>query len=201
MSLIPWADMATNPNLLDWFNNSDNVKQLPQHNDCLVVGCGLGDDAEFLANYGFNVDSFDVSSTAIELCKEKFPNSKVNYFCDDITEPGHLKQYDFVFEAYTLQVLPVNLRNKAIANLIKVVRPKGQLLLICRARDKHEDKGDMPWPLTKQELNVLNIHFRTLKFEDYFDPYEDTPVRRFRVLFERLGKRRNRFFHLLKICF
>jgi SAM-dependent methyltransferase len=198
LSLIPWADMTPNPNLLEWFKELENIKKIALTKDCLVVGCGLGNDAEFLADYGFNVDAFDISPTAIELCKKMHPQSKVNYFSDDVTEPHHLKKYDFVFEAYTLQVLPVNLRKKGITNLIEAVKPKGQLLLICRARNKNEDKGDMPWPLTKQDINNFNLHFRVLKFEDYLDQHEDTPVRRFRILFQRLEKKRNKLSHLLK---
>jgi len=199
MSLIPWADMNPNPNLIEWVKALENIKKMAQNKDCLVVGCGLGNDAEYLADYGFLVDAFDISQTAISLCKERFPKSKVNYICDDLTKSLHLKQYDFVFEAYTLQVLPADLRKTAIANLSALVRPKGQLLLICRARDKQEDIGDMPWPLTKQDINKFYADFQTLKFEDYFDDYEDPPVRRFRVLFEKLEKRRNLMSHLLKM--
>jgi SAM-dependent methyltransferase len=199
MSLIPWADLNPNPNLIEWFKELENIKKIARSKECLVVGCGLGNDAEYLSDCGFVVDAFDISQTAIELCKEKFPNSKVNYFSDDLTKPLLSKQYDFVFEAYTLQVLPADLRKTAMANLGKFVRPKGQLLLICRARDKKEDKGDMPWPLTKQEINKFRFDFHLLKFEDYFDEYEAPPVRRFRVLFEKLTKRRRLVLNLLKI--
>ena len=42
-------------------------------------GCGMGDDAIELERLGFVVTAFDVSHTAIKLCKERFPQSKVSF--------------------------------------------------------------------------------------------------------------------------
>lgn len=40
-SIIPWADLTPNPNLLDWLD-ATNVRGKGQK--ALKVGCGLGDD-------------------------------------------------------------------------------------------------------------------------------------------------------------
>ncbi|MCC5670705.1 class I SAM-dependent methyltransferase [Nostoc sp. CHAB 5784] len=37
----------------------------------LVIGCGLGDDAEAIASLGFEVTAFDISPTAIAWCQER----------------------------------------------------------------------------------------------------------------------------------
>lgn len=34
----------------------------------VVIGCGLGDDAEYLASMGYEVTAFDISPTAIAMC-------------------------------------------------------------------------------------------------------------------------------------
>jgi SAM-dependent methyltransferase len=45
----------------------------------IVVGCGLGADAEYLASLGFDTVGFDISQTAIRLARERFPGSAVRY--------------------------------------------------------------------------------------------------------------------------
>ena len=74
-SHVPWADLRPNPNLVEWFEEKPiEGKDRP----ALVVGCGLGDDAEFLAQEGFRVTAFDVSPTAIDWCQKRFPGSSVD---------------------------------------------------------------------------------------------------------------------------
>ena len=60
-SIIPWADLRPNPNLVDWLDQQHIVGP----GKALKVGCGLGDDAEELARRGFETTAFDVSETAI----------------------------------------------------------------------------------------------------------------------------------------
>lgn len=66
---VPWADLAPNPNLVDW---SRNQNLAGGGKTALVIGCGYGDDAEFLAKLGFHVVAFDISPTAITQCKQLF---------------------------------------------------------------------------------------------------------------------------------
>ena len=43
-----------------------------------------------------------------------------------------IKCFDFVLDAYTLQVLPSELRSSAISSIASVIAPSGQLLVITR---------------------------------------------------------------------
>lgn len=181
-SKIPWADLAPNPNLIEWITNND--KKLLGCN-CLVIGCGLGDDSEYLSNLGLKVDSFDISETAVEICKTRFMHSDVNYFVDDITQLSLKEKYDFIFEAYTLQVLPPLQRDKAIKEIPTVLNDNGQLLIICRGRDETESLGEMPWPLTVSDLEYLNVNLKCIDFEDFLDKNENPTARRFRVLYKK----------------
>lgn len=180
LSVIPWADLKPNPNLTDFLLKVGNVND--KIKDCLVIGCGLGDDAEYIQSLGFRVEAFDISETAIEMCKKRFPKTMVNYFVDDITQLKSKKKYDFVFEGYTLQVLPINLRKSAIDQLPNLLNTNGRLLIICRGRDDNDDKGNMPWPLSMKEFKSLKHDLKSLSEEDYFDHHEQSPVRRFRLL-------------------
>jgi hypothetical protein len=181
---VPWADLAANPHLLDWLGTS---AALPRGGTCLVVGCGLGDDAEALSAAGFEVLAFDVSPTAIEASRARFPGSRVEYAVADVLAPppSWRRRFDLVFESYTLQVLPDTVRGAAIAALSDLVSPRGRLLVLCRARDPDEPVGQLPWPITREELNgFLEQGLIELSFESFVDD-ETPPVRRFRVVYGR----------------
>jgi 2-polyprenyl-3-methyl-5-hydroxy-6-metoxy-1,4-benzoquinol methylase len=183
-SVIPWADGAPNPNLVAWLQ-SHPATELGKR--ALVVGCGLGDDAEALAALGMQVTAFDISPTAIAWCRERHSQSSVNYQAADLIQPPSewTSAFDFVFEAYTLQALPLDLRAQVTRNLAGFVAPGGTLLVVARARDNHEPLGSMPWPLSPNDLAPLTTAgLESSQFEDYFDA-EEPPVRRFRVTYRR----------------
>lgn len=183
-SAVPWADMRPNPNFLEWL---DRQKLNGTGKSALVVGCGLGDDAEELAKLDFQVVAFDIAPTAIDWCNNRFPASLVQYEVGDLLADADRwsRRFDFVFEAYTLQALPPALRQQAISAIAGSVSANGTLLVIARGREPSDDAGSMPWPLTKQEVNSFtDFGLQLLAFEDYVEQ-EETPVRRFRAEFRR----------------
>lgn len=178
-SIIPWADLEPNPNLVNW---------LDQHAPAgfglaVKIGSGLGDDAEELARRGFRTTAFDISESAILWSQRRFPQSAVSYIVADLFSAPKQWQgkFQFVLESYTLQVLPPDLRPEAIRCIASFVAPGGRLLVISRGRDQTEPEGKMPWPLKRDELALFENHdLKQILFEDYMDS-EEPPVRRFRV--------------------
>lgn len=182
-SIIPWADLKPNPNLVEWLNQHRSVCSGP----ALKVGSGLGDDAEEMARRGFDTIAFDISWSAVEKSRVRFPNSCVSYIVADLfAAPSIWRGYfSFVLESYTLQVLPPDLRAKAIECIASFVTLGGLLLVITRGREPEEPEGNMPWPLTKEELGLFQTHgLKEIYFEDYLDD-EKPPVRRFRATYRR----------------
>lgn len=183
-SVISWADLKPNPNLVAWL---DREAPHAQGQTALKVGCGLGDDAEELTRRGFETTAFDISQTAISWCRKRYPNSSVTYMVADLFQPPTEWQgkFDFVLESYTLQVLPPALRREAIARIASFVAPQGTLLVIARAREIDEPEGAMPWPLTRDEVaSFQSFGLKELFFEDYMDT-EAPPVRRFRMWYRK----------------
>jgi 2-polyprenyl-3-methyl-5-hydroxy-6-metoxy-1,4-benzoquinol methylase len=80
----------------------------------LVTGCGLGDDAEYLAGRGAEVTAIDLSPTAIAWCRERFPESKVCYETANLLEFSG--EFDLTVEIYTLQAMPAEFRSTAVEN-------------------------------------------------------------------------------------
>jgi len=117
---IHWADMEVNPNFVEWLDrrNIQGKSKL-----VLVVGCGLGDDAEELARRGFEVVAFDIAPTAIAWCRQRFPQSPVVYVVADVFDPptAWRGSFDFILEAYTLQVLPADVRSRAMTSIAGVL--------------------------------------------------------------------------------
>lgn len=183
-AVIPWADLRPNPHLLAL------REELPKAAEAraLVVGCGLGDDADWLAGQGFAVTAFDIAPTALGWCRRRFPTSGVSWVEADATAlpPEWTGGFDLVFEAYTLQAVPAALRARIMAELPRVLAPGGRLLLVCRGREADEPASGPPWPLTRDDLAPLvQAGLSQVRFEALMDPWEATAVRRFRALYAR----------------
>src|SRR5580698_10130305 len=71
---VPWADLKPNRNLMSWL-----ARQTKRWNRAITIGCGLGDDAEELARRGCTVTAFDISPTAVDWWRRRFPESLVDY--------------------------------------------------------------------------------------------------------------------------
>ena len=181
-SAIPWSGDSPNPHLVEW---SRTRSRPASGHRALVIGCGYGVDAEWLAGCGYSVTAFDISPTAIDAAGRRSDRTKVEYCVANLLDPPKEwhRAFDLVFEGYTLQVLPPLARSQALANLAGCVRDT--LLIVARGRGEADPTGELPWPLTRPELERVTQVRPDLverRFEDFFDA-EVPPVRRFRVEF------------------
>ncbi len=181
-SRVPWAKLAARALMTEWL---DAQQMSGDGKRALVVGCGLGDDAEELARRGFSVTAFDISETAIEWCRERFPDSAVDYQAADMFAPPNdwIQAFDFVLEVNIVQALPLSWRERAIAAEAEFVAPNGQLLILCHGRDDSitEPIGP-PWPMAAYELK----HFEQVGLREVtFDAWRDELPWRYRVVYER----------------
>jgi len=181
-SIVPWVDLCPSPYLLGFW------KAHPQPTagkSALVIGCALGDDAELLASWGFRVTAFDISETAVRAARKRYAKSLVQYRAANLLDPPSdwRRHFDFIFEANTLQVLPAKLRPQAIKNICSFLGPGGLLLVVARSREPSEPEGQMPWPLTRDELAAFTaLGLREISFECIPD-INESEVQRFRVLY------------------
>jgi hypothetical protein len=183
-NVLPWADRGVNPGLLEFWQAHP---QATRDKKALVVACGLGDDAEQLAAWGFATTAFDIAETAIQMARRRFPKSQVEYRAADLfAPPAEWSQaFDFVFEANTVQALPHGLRAQAIRAIAGFVRAGGKLLAVVRGREPDEPIGELPWPLTRAEMQeFLRAGLQEERFEEYLDA-EVPPARRYRALYRR----------------
>jgi SAM-dependent methyltransferase len=153
LAALPWASLKPFPLLVEWLDGAGAGAE----GEALVVGTGLGDDAEELARRGFAVSAFDLSPTAIGHARERFPKSAVDYRVADLFElPAEWGgRFDLVIEIRTLQSLPLEVREAAAKAIAATLAPGGRLWLFAFGRDAHRPGETRPWPLVPAELAVL----------------------------------------------
>ena len=180
-AVVPWDRRAPHPLLVEW------IEQRPalSGSRTLVVGSGLGDDAAYLAAQGYRVIAFDISRSAIEAARRRFPTSPVDFRVADLLNPPAewREHFDLVLETYTTQSLPIRLRPTVVLHLGRFVAPGGTLLVLAVARDAGEPVDGPPWPLTPADIESFAVEgLQTVSVEEIRDPPE---THRWRAVFSR----------------
>ncbi|WHT21803.1 methyltransferase domain-containing protein [Crossiella sp. CA-258035] len=162
---MPWDRQAPQPLLAAWAAGnglsgagSPEAGQAGAGRRAVVVGCGLGADAEFLAGLGFATTGFDISETAIRTNRARRPDSPVHYTTADLfaLPPEWHRAFDLVVEIFTVQALPGELRAGAVTGVRELVAPGGTLLVIARSAEQPPAEGDgPPWPLVRADLDLF----------------------------------------------
>jgi SAM-dependent methyltransferase len=183
-AVVPWARGVPNPLLLEW-TRARGIDGSGRR--ALVVGSGLGDDAEHIADLGFDTVAFDVAPTAIAIARRRFPDSAVRYVTADLLDPpaDWSRAFKLVIEIINVQALPERLHAKAIANVAATVAPGGTLLVIAGARTEGQSVDGPPWPLTRAEIDAFAAAgLRAVRIEDLRDA-DDPGYRRWRAEYRR----------------
>lgn len=183
-AVVPWDHEAPQQLLVDWANEHDITGDGQR---ALVIGAGLGRDAEYLAHLGFDTVAFDVSATAIETSRRRHPDSTVDYQVANLLElPAEwLRGFDFVFESLTVQSLPESPRHEAIGRVRELLRPGGTLLVIANARDDGQHVEGPPWPLTPTEVELFAGDGVTLAARELLRDVNDPAIQRWRLVYHR----------------
>jgi SAM-dependent methyltransferase len=194
-SVVPWVVGEPNESLVEWAAGLDGTGQPDGAGQldgtgkrALVVGCGTGDDAEFLAGLGFAVTAFDIAPTAVAAARRLHPDSAVRYLVADLVDlPADWSgAFDLVVEIYTVQPLYGEVRARALRALPGPVAPGGTLLVISWAtedEDPERDPAMMPWPLTRAELGTAAGPLRASTIERFMGRVP--PLPRWRAEFTR----------------
>jgi len=179
-----WADLEPSPYLVNWVK--ENL--LEKGKKACVIGCGVGDDAQALSELGFDVIAFDISASAIELCKNRYPDTKVEYVVADLFDypKDWFENFDLVYECNTIQVLPNGYRKPAREAMSSLVAKDGYILVSCRSRNEGEKEDAIPFPLSKSEMDeFVSIDKLTeLSFLAY-DDTQEPPVPHFFAVYQK----------------
>jgi SAM-dependent methyltransferase len=161
---LPWNRGEPNPLLVEWLR--------PGTGRAVVVGCGLGADAEHVASLGYATTAFDIAGTAVDLARERHPDSGVDYRVADLFDlpPEWRRAFDLVVEIYTVQALPVAYRPRVTATVADLVADGGRLLVIYAQGDESQSADRPPWPLTRAQVDAFATGgLTTVRVEDTAD--------------------------------
>ena len=179
-AVVPWDRGEPNPWLVEW---TAARGERGAGRRALVIGSGLGDDAEHVAALGYDTVAFDIAPTAIAGARERFPGTRVGYLVADLLDPPAEWRgaFDLVVESITVQALPERLHAEATGRVASFVAPGGTLLVLSGAREAGERADGPPWPLTRAEIEAFAAGgLRTVRIEAQRDS-----LRRWRAEFER----------------
>ena len=146
---VPWANLEACPAVAAYAASHSGPGR------AVIVGCGLGDDAEVVAAAGYVTTAFDVSEHAAEWCRQRFPDSTVDYRVADLFDlPEDLVGvFDLVVEVRTIQSLPPGLRDDAIDAVASLVAAGGSALVVALSRPDGTIPSGPPWAISRSELN------------------------------------------------
>jgi SAM-dependent methyltransferase/esterase/lipase len=150
--LMPWNRQHPHPILAEYLDGRTGEGKRG-----LVIGCGLGVDAGFLHDKGFDTTAFDVSETAIEVARERHPG--VDFHVADLFNlpPEWLRAFDFIVEIFTVQALPESVRDRASAAVGSLLAPGGTLFVVAMSREEGTIPDGPPWPLTRSQVDGFAV--------------------------------------------
>lgn len=96
------------------------------------LGCGVGTEAIFLAQHGFDVTGIDFSETAIKLARRQTATSgiDVQFLLDDVTGLQQVERaFDLLVDIGTLNDLRGRDRDRYVENVVPLARP-GSLFVL-----------------------------------------------------------------------
>ena len=160
--MIPWSNGDPNHLLVEWLEDKPCVGR------ALVVGCGLGEDAAYLAKLGWEVTAFDISPTAIGWAANIHKDLDIEWRVEDLLElPEEWRGiWDLVVEVHILQAIPEKIRVVAAPKLPPLLAPNGRLVSVGRVDRAGDKVQGPPWPLSREyilsiggELELTSILF------------------------------------------
>lgn len=137
----PWDTKAPKESVIAWHEEG------LVHGTVLDIGCGLGDNAIYLAQQGFNVTGLDISPTALITAERRAVDAgaAVTFAVADATRlDGYTDAFDTVIDSGMFHCLDDDGKRGYAAAVHRATRDGATLLLSCFS---DANTVDDQWPL------------------------------------------------------
>ena len=143
----PWDTKAPKENVIAW-QEAGLIR-----GDVLDIGCGLGDNAIYLAKHGHTVTGLDISPTALITAERRAVDARVavRFATTDATRlDGYTEAFDTVIDSGCYHCLDHAGRADYAVAVHRATRP-GATLLLSAFSDANAATGDWPRPMVSEE--------------------------------------------------
>jgi SAM-dependent methyltransferase len=140
MTTPPWDTKAPKENVIAWQEGGW------VHGDVLDIGCGLGDNAIYLARNGHHVTGLDISPTALATAERRANDAgvQVTFAVTDSTKlEGYTEAFDTIVDSGMFHCLDDDAKRSYAAAAHRATRPGANLLLTCFS---DANPSDEEWP-------------------------------------------------------
>jgi len=147
MTTPPWDTKAPKENVIAW-QDAGLV-----HGDVLDIGCGLGDNAIYLAQHGHRVTGLDISPTALITAERRSVEAHVDvrFAVADATRlDGYDESFDTIVDSGCYHCLDDAGRADYAAAVHRAARP-GATLLLSAFSDVNAEGREWPRPMVSEE--------------------------------------------------
>lgn len=180
---MPWFSARPSP----WVVRAVRERQFPAGSRVLDAGCGTGTTLLWLAGHGFDVCGIDISPTAIRIAGSRAQRAGLSVDlrvagADRI--PFERRSFEGGIDTGCFHSIPLRLREKYAAEIARVIRPDGRLLLTWIPREVEQSLGPPHRPSLAEVASVFEPYF----VFDRVERYGSGSPRGWNVLGESMGR-------------